>query len=108
MTVTPLPLKAPEEPDRYTDHASGLRYLWRIGPVIPGLDSLGLGHIREDLLARAASSEAQGKAAGEAGNFTLETICQTTARVCRETAAQVVTYALTPTWAVVPAWGTEA
>lgn len=107
MTVTPLPLKA-EAPDRYADHASGLRYLWRIGPAVPGLDSTGLGYVRGDLLARAASSEAQGRAAGEAGNFTLQTICETTARICRETAAQVLTYALTPTWSVVPEWGAEA
>jgi hypothetical protein len=100
MTVTPLHPKAAEEPrrDRFADHASGLIYLDRLGPELPTLNARGLGYVRDDLLARAAGADAQAKANPE--NFTLVTICETTARTCREVAAQIVTYSLTPTWMV--------
>lgn len=89
----------PPAPSRWDDHAAGLRYMEPLGPALPALNASGLGYVRDDLLARAAGADAQAKA--NADNFTLVTICETQARVCREVAAQIVTYSLTPTWSVV-------
>lgn len=88
MSVTPL---HPQR-DRWADHNAGLIYLDRLGPVLPTLNASGLGYIRDDLLARAAGAEAQANANPE--NFTLVVACEAQARVLREAAHQIVTYAL--------------
>lgn len=67
-------------------------------PAVPGLDSTGLGFIRDDCLARAASAERQGAEAAAAGNYFLAQRCGGEASALRNVAAQIVAYALIPNW----------
>lgn len=95
-----MPLAPPPIPDSPQDHFAGLRYLTPLGPEVPGLDSTGLGFIRDDLLAYAAGSEQQAEEALAAGNVGLAQRCGGAATACRDAAAQIVRYALDPTWGV--------
>jgi hypothetical protein len=93
MRAAPTPL-----PQSYVDHITGLRYLTRLGPELPVLNVIGLDYVRSDLLARAAAAERQVEQALTERNLSLVQRCDGIARACRETAAQIVRYALDPTW----------
>ncbi len=82
------------------DEAAGLVYRRPLGPAVPGLNTDGLGYIRDDLLARAAGAEKQALGAWEVGNMGLVQRCEGAAHACRDAARQIVTYALMPNWMV--------
>jgi hypothetical protein len=67
-------------------------------PAVPGLDSIGLNHVRDDMLASAARAEKQAAEAMTDGNLGLAQRCGGEADALRRAAAQLVAYALIPTW----------
>lgn len=92
-TPTPIPI-----PQRHLDHVSGLRYYDRIGPALPALNAAGLGYVRDDCLARAVTATRQAEQAWQEGNIGLVQRCEGIASAMRDTAAQIVAYALDPAW----------
>lgn len=71
-------------------------------PAVPGLNCLGLSHVRDDLLGSAARAEAQAEQAMADGNLGLAQRCGGEADALRRAAHQLVSYALVPTWSVEP------
>jgi hypothetical protein len=67
-------------------------------PAVPGLNSDGLGYIRDDLLRRAAAADRQGAEAMARGNLSLMQRCGGEAHALRSAAQAIVLYALDPTW----------
>jgi hypothetical protein len=71
-----------------------------VRPALPGLNSAGLGYVRDDMLARAAAAEQQGADAEAAGNRTLADMCAGESRALRGAAENLVRYALHASWQV--------
>jgi len=71
-------------------------------PAVPGLTAIGLDHVRQDCLGRAAAAEKQADDALAARNIALAQRCGGEAHALRAVAAQLVSYALVDTWGVQP------
>jgi DNA-binding transcriptional LysR family regulator len=93
-------MTTPATPEVFTAHGTTYEVVYPADrPAVPGLTADGLACVRNNLLARAAAAEAQGRAAA---GTPVALFCAGEASALRSAATQLTAYALTPSWAVRP------